>query len=122
MNEARYIAVDGQPSGPFELWQLQRMSEDREISPNTLFWSDMRQEWRPLTAILFDIYPQDHSDIDQSIFKTVEVLGTGRDTECDTCKDLAGQTFPSNQIPELPPHNCQCIPWCMCDIVVSELQ
>lgn len=117
MNDSRWLWLDERQSGHFSVDQLYRMAQRDEIGPHTLFWSERRQQWLPLTGIMFDIEPGEFQQMKECGIFRVEILDSGTGEDCPECHALTGRTYPITSVPELPPEGCTCSPWCRCTII-----
>lgn len=119
MKDTRWLWIDEQHSGPYTVDQLYRMAQRKEIGPNTLFWSDSRQQWLPLTGFLFDIEPDGFQQLNEFGITRAEILDSGTGEDCPVCHVLTGRIYPLASVPTLPPDGCTCVPWCRCSIVAA---
>lgn len=119
MKDTRWLWIDEQQSGPFSVDQLYRMARRGEIGPQTLFWSDNRQMWLPLSGVMFDIEPEEFQQMHECGITRVEILDSGTGEDCPTCHALTGRPYPIATVPALPPDGCTCVPWCRCTIIAA---
>lgn len=117
MKDTRWLWIDEQLSGPYSVDQLYRVAQREEIGPQTLFWSDSRQVWLPLTGVMFDIEPAGFRQVCKSGITRAMVLDSGTGEDCSACHALTGSTYPIAAVPTLPPAGCTCFPWCRCTII-----
>jgi hypothetical protein len=119
MKETRWLWKDERRSGPFTVQQLYRMVDRKEIDNRTLFWSDWRQQWISLVYLLHDIYPEQLDRMREAGIKRVRVIGYGpgwQERNCDACRKLIGRIYLIDAVPDIPPEDCTCTPWCGCSI------
>lgn len=121
MNEdLRFIHYNGETQGPYTPERLMRMRTKGELPDSTLFWSESRQLWLPIAALLNDL--ERGTTVEAMLelgFKKVEVLSSGTGDECPACLAIEG-VHNIERAPKLPPDGCTCIPWCRCCLVVAE--
>jgi hypothetical protein len=98
---------------------MSRMSASGEVGPATLFWSEARQQWLPFTGVMFDIEPSRLQDMAAAGIEKVGVLGSGQG-DCPACSALVGKEFPISAVPNLPPVDCMCVPWCRLLFIATE--
>jgi hypothetical protein len=121
VSEERKIRFKNRELGQFSIDQLYRMAKRGEIDQTAEFWSEKREKWLPLTGITFDVWPRlELESIRSAGFDQVEVLGSGDKNECSACRALHNKTFGINDVPDLPPRDCKCIPWCGCTFIAKE--
>ena len=119
MKDTRWLWIDEQQTGPFTVDQLYRMAQREEIGPQTLFWSDHRKQWLPLTGVMLDIEPGGFQQMRESGIRRAEILDSGTGEDCPACHALTGRTYPIAAVPTLPPDGCTCVPWCRCIITAA---
>lgn len=115
----RWLWLDETQQGPFPVTKMFRMATAGDIGPTTLFWSDAKQQWLPLTGVMFDIEPSRLNEMASAGIEKIEVLGSRQD-DCAACSALAGKSFPIAGAPDLPPGGCECVPWCRLTIGATE--
>ena len=119
MSDNRKIRFRGEELGVLSIDRLYRMASRREVDHTAEFWSDREQAWRPLTGIIFDLYPPRTDDMKAAGIKKVEVLGGGRG-DCPACRAIRGKTYPIDDAPTLPPPDCTCVPWCRSLVIAKQ--
>jgi hypothetical protein len=103
-------------SKPYTVDELYRMAVAGEIDQTTQFWSKRNKGWASLPGLMCDLYPPQLKGLRSAGIQRVKVINSGTGEDCPACSALAGQVFPIEHAPELPPAGCRCIPWCRCVI------
>jgi hypothetical protein len=115
----RWLWIEETAQGPFTVAKMYKMATSREISPTTLFWSDVKQQWFPLPGVMFDIEPSRLDEMTATGIQKVQLLGSGQE-DCAACTQIIGEIYPISASPALPPPNCACVPWCRLMIIAAE--
>lgn len=112
-DDSRKIWLNNHESGKLSLKRLYAMAMEGQIDHTTHFWSEKKQDWLPLSAILFDLDDKDHlaEFADLGITHT-QIIGAGHKDECPACAALVNEFFLVTEAPIIPPKGCSCIPWC----------
>jgi len=111
-----WLWIENEARGPYRMDEMWRMGNRKEIDRTTLFWSEKKEEWRPLCCLLEDQEPAAEK-LEKFQVKgstTVRFIGSGTGYECPICKQMEGQTFPIESVPALPLEECTCNPWPRC--------
>lgn len=119
MSDTRKVRYNGKELGPIALKALFRMSTRREIDETAEFWSDEKQQWLPLPGIMFDIEPSRVPAMRAAGIERVSILGSGSD-DCPACAALLNKIYQIEAVPELPPIDCSCVPWCRLTVIAAE--
>lgn len=118
-----WLWIEDEARGPYRMDDMWRMGTRKEISRETLFWSEIKQEWRPLSCLFVedqDSATEKLAQFQANGFTAVRFIGSGTGYECPICKSLEGQTFPIESAPPLPIEGCTCNPWPRCTWVGVE--
>ena len=117
MEDRRWIWKDAGHTEPVTVQQLYYKAKHGKINSQTPFWSERRNQWLPLTHLLHDISPDRErlAKMRESGIKYVKITGSGDD--CDACRKLHYRIYSIAAVPELPPLDCKCNPWCGCLII-----
>ncbi|MCH5232643.1 MAG: DUF4339 domain-containing protein [Muribaculaceae bacterium] len=115
--EQYYIAVNGQPEGPFSLEQLKHRGD---LSPETLVWKPGMENWRPLSEFqeLADVieFPKENSAEERFWFAMIngerqvgprtisELFEEGLDGDTPVWRGGMDNWFPAAQLPEFAPY------------------
>ena len=118
MSDRREIRFEGRELGVLTIGHIQRMMERGEIDYTAEFWSENKQMWCPVAGVMFDIDPLRTEEMRKAQIKMVKIVGTRED--CPACKELAGKLYEIDEVPELPPQDCVCVPWCRTNVVALE--
>jgi len=121
MPETFFVWVQGEQYGPFSLPKLYEMRLEGRLLQSTLYWSEHYKEWRGIVSIMQDHYPSADRlrQIRESGITHCKILGPGDGTECPACASLVDRIMHKDEVPVLPPAECQCTPWFRCVVVAA---
>jgi hypothetical protein len=111
--------------GPFKMRELFKMAgktKNREewITPDTLYFSNRLQSWQRLGAFATNEFSDDTVTRCRSMgVKQLRFLGAGVEGECGECIGLDGKIFSIDDLPQMPPASCACLPWCRATVVAE---
>ena len=118
MSDHREIRFEGRELGVLTIGRIQRMMERGDIDHTAEFWSEKKNLWCPVAGVMFDIDPLRTEEMRQAQVLKVQIVGTRDD--CPACQELAGKSYAIDELPELPPRDCACVPWCRSNVVAAE--
>jgi len=118
MSDHREIRFEGRELGVLTIGRIQHMMERGDLDHTAEFWSVTQKQWCPVAGIMFDIDPLRTEELRQAHIRKVQIVGTSED--CPACQELAGKSYGIDEIPELPPRDCVCLPWCRSNVVAVE--
>lgn len=70
------------------------MARAGEINFATLFWSELRQQWEPLSGMLNDFARRSIDEFIATGIRFVTVLGSGTVEDCAACSELQDRVLP----------------------------
>jgi hypothetical protein len=123
MEDRRWIRKDSEHKEQFTVRELHYLVKSGKIGHWTPFWSERRQAWLPLTHLLHDTFGHDGDRLAKmraAGIKYVKITGSGND--CDACRKLDHRIYSIDTVPELPPSDCTCNPWCGCLVIAQPFE
>lgn len=120
MSNSLRIKIGSDELGPYPFEKIERLADRGGFADGGSFWSETKQGWMPIAGVLFEIYPPRIADMKCAGIRRVKVLTSGTKRDCKSCRTLAKTTYDIDSVPELPPVDCSCKPWCMLTIVAVE--
>ena len=118
MRDRREIRLDGRELGAITIGRIQHLMENGELDHTAEFWSDRRNAWCAVAGIMYDIDPLRVEQMRGAGVERVRIVGTPED--CPACKELAGTCHGIDELTDLPPPDCVCLPWCRLNVVAVE--
>ncbi len=121
MSEMKYrIRFENEELGSFTLAQLMRMNKRGEFDFHAEYWSSKVEGWRRIAGIMNEEYPPRLLEMKEAGIECVEISLSGNGDDCPSCTALSEKVYPIDEVPEVPPWDCSCEPWCRCIIVARQ--
>jgi hypothetical protein len=118
MSDKRKIRSDGEEIGLLSLDKLYRMVTRGDLDAPREFWSEKKESWLPLSGIMFDLQPSNIPAMRDGGVRKVSILGVDS-SDCPACTAIQNKEFSIDEVPEIPPLECLCIPWCRLVVIAA---